>query len=452
MMGENIIKKTIPIIIVFAIFLTLTPAMSSAQDLPLLTLEECINKGLKNDPSLVQSGASLKKAKNSIWSSYGSFLPYLSFGLDYNWSSRPSQYDVMTEVIGDTIEVTTPLYTKKYYYTSLSLNQNLFNGFSDYFGWKANGYYKKSSQKSYDNQVLSTIYNLKSSYFNVLKSMKLADVQKKAMERSEEQLRITETRYELGSAALSDVLKARVSNGEAKLNLINAENNYKISMAQLNQLVGEKVSRQYRVDTTASVREVDYTLDNSIEYALGNNPLLQAYKYSMDSYKNSVRSAWGGYLPSLDFRYSVSYSQPESFEFGEMFKKNHNYGYGISLSFNIFDRFYTRNQISNAKADYNTAEFNYHNYRNGLELEVTESYLNLEKAQLSMEVARDKLASALEDYKLAQEKYTLGAATILDLLDAELSLKTAESDVIESEYNLNLAVANLEKALGITEY
>ncbi len=282
--------------------------------------------------------------------------------------------------------------------------------------------------------------------------MKLADVQRKAMERSEEQLRITETRYELGSAALSDVLKAKVSNGEAKLNLINAENNYKIAMAQLNQLVGEKVSRQYRVDTTASVREVDYTLDNSIAYALENNPLLQAYKYSMDSYKNSVRSAWGGYLPSLDFRYSVSYSQPEAFAFGDMFKMNHNYGYGLSLSFNIFDRFYTRNQISNAKADYNTAEFAYHNYLNGLELEVTESYLNLEKAQLSMEVARDKLASAQEDYKLAQEKYSLGAATILDLLDAELSLKTAESDVIESEYNLNLAVANLEKALGITEY
>jgi outer membrane protein TolC len=223
-------------------------------------------------------------------------------------------------------------------------------------------------------------------------------------------------------------------------------------MAQLNQLIGEDVGRQYRVDTTVSVRETDYTLDNSITYALDHNPLLQAYKYSMDSYKNGVRSAWGGFLPSLDFRYSVSYSQPESFEFGEMFKKNHSYGYGLSLSFNIFDRFYTRNQISNAKADYNTAEFNYHNYLNGLKLEVTESYLNLEKAQLSMEVARDKLASAQEDYKLAQEKYSLGAATILDLLDAELSLKTAESDVIESEYNLNLAVANLEKALGVSDY
>ena len=121
-MGENIIKKTIPIIIVFAIFMALMPAVSMAQDLPLLTMEECISGGLNNDPSLVQSDASLKKANNSIWSSYGNFMPYVSFGLDYNWSSRPSSYDVMTELIDDTIEVTTPLYTKKYYSTSLSLN------------------------------------------------------------------------------------------------------------------------------------------------------------------------------------------------------------------------------------------------------------------------------------------------------------------------------------------
>jgi outer membrane protein TolC len=431
--------------------MALMPAVSMAQDLPLLTLDECISRGLNNDPSLVQSDASLKKAKNSIWSSYGNFMPYVQFGWDYNWSSNPTRYNTILQVIDDSLQ-TVDLYTQKFYSNRLSVGQNLFNGFSDWFGLKASNYYKKSSQKSYDSQVLSTVYNLKYSYFNVLKSMKLADVQSKALERTGEQLRITETRYELGSAALSDVLKAKVSNGEAKLNLINAENNYKIAMAQLNQLIGEKVSRQYRVDTTFSVHEVDYTLDSSIEYALENNPLLQAYKYSMDSYKNSMRSAWGGYLPSLDFSYSVSYSQPESFGFGDMFKENHSYGYGLSLSFNIFDRFYTRNQISNAKADYNTAEFNYHNYLNGLELEVTEAYLNLEKAQLSMEVARDKLASAQEDYKLAQEKYSLGAATILDLLDAELSLKTAESDVIESEYNLNLAVANLEKALGITEY
>jgi len=452
-MGEAIIKKALAIVIMFAMIGVLPFGKINAQELPLLTLDECIQKGLKNDPNLVQSEENLKKAKNGVWSSYGNFLPYITLDLGYNKSSRSTQYDFIEvyDPEGDSTYVK-DLYTDRYYGTSFRISQNLFSGLSRYFGLKASKYAEKSSQKWYDNQFLETIYNLKVSYFNVLRTMKLADVQKKALERSDEQLRITETRYELGSAALSDVLKARVSNGEAKLNLIQAENNYRISMARLNQLIGEDVGRQYRVDTTVSVREVDYTLDNSIDHALEHNPQLQGYKYSLDSYKSNVRSAWGGYLPDLDFGYTLNYNQPESFEFGDMFKENRRSEYSLTLSLNLFDRFLTRNQVSNARADLNTAKFNYHNYLNGLKLAVTESYLNLEKAQLSLEVARDKLASAQEDYKLAQEKYSLGAATILDLLDAEVSLKTAEADVIDSEHSLNLAVADLEKTLGISEY
>jgi outer membrane protein TolC len=47
-----------------------------------------------------------------------------------------------------------------------------------------------------------------------------------------------------------------------------------------------------------------------------------------------------------------------------------------------------------------------------------------------------------------QEKYNLGAANILELLDAEVSFKQAESDQVEAWYDYNLAVAQFEKAIG----
>ena len=445
--------KKFLLIITSAFLLTLISGAASlwAQDLPLVTMKECIEKGLKNDPSIVRSEANLTYAKNNIWGSYGSFLPSVSVSWGYNWNSRPSQVDIIEEQEGDSV-VARPVYSNSSYGSGLSISQNLFNGFSDYFTWRANKQSQKSSEMSLDAQVLTTVYNLKTSYFNVLKTMKLADVQKKALERSDEQLRITETRYELGSAALSDVLKAKVSNGEAKLNLISAENNFKVAMAQLNQLMGEDITRQYRVDSTVSAKDVDYTMQSSIDYAMEYNPELKSYEYAMNSSKNGVKSAWGGFLPSVDFSWRASWYQPKDFEFGGIFRDNRSHSYSISVGFNIFDRFATKRQISNAKASYNTDKFNYYNFINGLQLQVTESYLNYEKAMLSKDVSDDKLASAQEDYKLAQEKYSLGAATILDLLDAEVSLKTAENDVIESEYNLNLAIADLEQAMGKSNY
>jgi outer membrane protein len=432
-MGAGSWRKSILYIVLIFMIVALIPLQVFSQDLPLLTLDECIQKGLKNDPSLVNSETSLKRASNNMWTSYASFLPSVNVSSNYNWSSDFSFYD------------------QDYYRSSLSVYQNGFRGFTELFDLQSSKKSKMAAEKNFDTQVMSAIYNIKTGYYNVLKTMKLADVQKKALERSNEQLRITETRYELGSAALSDVLKAKVSNGEAKLNLISAENSYKISMAQLNYIIGENVTRQFKVDPSVSATNENYTLNGSMDYAMEYNPNLKALKYSMDASKSSVRSAWTGFLPYLNMNWSASWYNPDGFAFGNTFSKNRSTSYSIGVGFNIFDRFMTKRTVSDAKAQYNNDKFSYFNRLNGLKLEVTESYLNFEKSQLSMEVASDKLASATEDYKLAQEKYSLGAATILDLLDAEVSLKSAESDVIESEYNLNLAVANLEKAMGINQ-
>ena len=50
---------------------------------------------------------------------------------------------------------------------------------------------------------------------------------------------------------------------------------------------------------------------------------------------------------------------------------------------------------------------------------------------------------------LVQEKYNLGAATILELLDAQVSLITAQNDKVQSEFDYNLAVAKLENVMGV---
>jgi len=448
-MSGSLIPKIIMFTLAFILTALLPSQTLNAQDdLPLLTLEECIEKGLNNDPDIVRAEQSLSQINNTLWTDYGSFLPSVTTSLGYNWNSRPTVAEYIETPDGQPI----PVYVNESYSTSLNINQNLFNGFSDYFTLRANRHNKRAVEKNYSNEVINAVYDIRTGYYEVLQTMKLADVQRKALERSREQLRITETRYELGSAALSDVLKARVSEGEARLNLINAENNYKVAMANLNYLVGIDIEQQYRVDSSVIVRETDYTLENSLAVAIDNNPTLQSLKASLDASRNSVRAAWGGFLPNLNFNFSTSYYQAGAFEFGDIYSANHNYRYGLTLSLNIFDRFLTKRNVSTARASLNTDKFNYHNYVNNLKLLVTQSYLNLERAQLAMEVSGDKLASAQEDYKLAQEKYSLGAATILDLLNAEVSLKTAESDLIDSEYNLNLAIASLEKALGTIEY
>ena len=85
---------------------------------------------------------------------------------------------------------------------------------------------------------------------------------------------------------------------------------------------------------------------------------------------------------------------------------------------------------------------------NAVALAVKQAYLGVELAVESRRLAEQTEASAQEDFNLAQEKYNLGAATILDLLDALESLTRAQNDKVNALYDHFVAVAGLEKAIG----
>ena len=81
-------------------------------------------------------------------------------------------------------------------------------------------------------------------------------------------------------------------------------------------------------------------------------------------------------------------------------------------------------------------------------LEVKQAYLDIEMYSKSILVTQQTVQSAEEDLNLVQEKYRLGAASILELLDGQVSFQTAKSNDVQALFNYNLAVAALERAIG----
>ena len=50
--------------------------------------------------------------------------------------------------------------------------------------------------------------------------------------------------------------------------------------------------------------------------------------------------------------------------------------------------------------------------------------------------------------RLAQQKYELGSASILELLNAQLGLIQASSSLVRTKYDAAIQVANLDDLLG----
>ena len=82
-------------------------------------------------------------------------------------------------------------------------------------------------------------------------------------------------------------------------------------------------------------------------------------------------------------------------------------------------------------------------------LGVRQAYLNMKSAEQTIESTRVAVESGQESFRIATLRYRAGVGTNLDVLDAETSLETARNNYVDALFNYNIAVANLENAMGV---
>jgi outer membrane protein TolC len=412
------------------------------------TLNECIDKALGTNLSVVQARGSLRQANSDVLYSWGQYLPSVGWQMQgsYNHLKVSRVYDQNTKQFID-VGYSQDSHS---YSASLWSSFTLFDGFSRYHNLAGAKATRTEREYRLTQTQIQAAYDVKSAYFNLLNAQSTFEIRQKATERSHQLMKIAQTKYELGSASLSDVLKAKVSLSQAQLDSLSAENSVATGQAKLAYAIGENVNQEIVV-SDVDVSKAEYTFDQVAEMALRQNPSYLAAQKSLESASHGLSSARGAYLPQVSLGAGKSWDGPELGQLDEWWKKNYVVYANATLNFNLFNRFGTKRQTEYSKATLHTAEYAVSDTKRAVELEVREAYLNLQEAQKTRELADERLASAKEDYKLAQEKYTLGAATILDILDAEVSLKTAESDKIDSKYNYYLAVARLQQVMGIIE-
>ena len=456
--------STLTILVAFLIGMFITTATAAE-----LTLDDCIELALKNRASIIRARGAESQAAAGQRSALGAFLPSISGSYSYSKGKETSidppnviatAYDstIVTHVVeGDTAKDFSKYPTAYQDITeqttgpskrwSISGSMDVFNlsNWFDYASARAN---KAAASLDVLASEQDLIYSVKASYYAYLASVQNVTVQEGAVKRADEQLKLIQSRFDLGSASLSDVLKQKVLYGNDRLGLLKAQNAVTNAEANLAYTIGIDPRQETRFSSEYTVRGYDGTLEDAINFSLGHNPSLLAGEKSLSSAVNGVRSAASLYLPTLGI--SASYSKfngTQAFPYVQEFSSNSR-TFGFSIQYNIFDGFIREQRVTNAKILRNNARANLADTRNLTVSNVKTAYLDIEQLKEQKTVSEENVAAAEEDLKITQEKYNLGAATILDLLDAQVSLKSAQVALIQAGFDLNLAIAQLENAMG----
>jgi outer membrane protein TolC len=84
-----------------------------------------------------------------------------------------------------------------------------------------------------------------------------------------------------------------------------------------------------------------------------------------------------------------------------------------------------------------------------IDLNVRQQYYNMREAQRRLIATQSAVKEAEEDYYITNEKYRAGQGIMLDILDAQVALSTAQLNYISAEYDYARYKAAVENAVGL---
>ncbi len=404
-----------------------------------LSLEECINIALDRNATLASSRYSLISAEQGVWESIGSWLPRFEASAGYNYSEQGgvSQYDVSVPI-------------RRIYSKSLIVRHTLFRWGGNYFDLRNSMQTRDAREADYSQAELEIIDLVRNYYFNSLRYKGLLDVAEQTVETAEHNLELVQARFDLGSANQSELLKAKVQLLTSKASLESAKQNWAVSIAELNNSMNRPANTPITLAAGVDTLAVDETYESAVEYAKERHPRIRAARAELNSAKYSLRSVWANYLPVVSWSGSRSFSSSDVGNWTEFNQEESNWSLGVSFSWPIpfFDGFSQKAAHSRAKAGKRLAEVNLESTINSVGLGIQTALLSINNARVNLQLYEESVRSAQEDMAIAQERYNLGAATILDLLDAQQNLADAQNSFISAKYDFNLAVSALDKAMG----
>lgn len=415
-----------------------TPRPLRAQT-PTVTLEDAIRLAKLAQPSVVQARGSVRTADAQRRSATGAYLPSVnattSGSRDY--SERPTANSSSGSVeSGSTNNVN----------FGLNASVDLFTGFrrgADSRAAKATQTAAGASLTDAESQAALTATQ---QFFDVLAAQQLVRVREASVTQAEEQLKLSVAKLRVGSATRSDSLRSLVNLGTAQLALVSAQSSVAGTQATLGRTLGLEGraaatddSSFYNFAATVDTAEVQ-------QEALANSPAVQAANASAAAARAQVASARAAYWPTLALSGSASWNGSNStVNDYQLFARR---SISLGLSWPIFNRFQREQNIVNRAASADAAEATAADTRREVQAAVTTQAALLEAARVRIDITRTSVEAATEDLRVVQERYRVGAATILDVLTSQSALAQAQVDAVNARFDYLKAKAQIEALIG----
>ena len=401
-----------------------------------LTLDEAVKMTLVNNPTGKIAVFEYEAAKGTLTSARSSRWPTISGTHNDSWTMSG---DKVNQAAGRDPGSVTDRFTN-------SLN-------ASWILWSGNRYESQISQAklgldSTQWGIAKARQQLKfdatTAYFNFMAARDSVALNQEAVQRLESYLRDVRLQFEVGVVAKVDVLRTEVDLANARQALIVAMNTYDITMATLNNVVGLPLSTELSIKGDMTYSKYEQALAACVDAALRQRPEISQLSDAAKSAQEGITIAKAGYLPTVSAVYSPGWYD-NTFAGGN----NYNWAAYLQTTWTFMDSGLTAGKVKQAVEGFNKAKEQLKQTVDNIQLDVRSSYLSLKASEEAIQTSQAAVGLAEEDYKIKVIRYQAGVGTNLDVLDSQLALTTAKSNLLKSIYANNTYRAQLEKSMGV---
>jgi outer membrane protein len=414
-------------------------AAQAAAQMPKVTLAEAIERANQVQPSVVQAFGSVRNAEARQRSATGAFIPSLSVG-----ASRSQSFSEGQQLDPSTGQFITSGSSSGSLGLNLSSSIDLFTGFRRLSDKKSANANRNSAEASLVNAKANLQLTTTNQYFDVLAAAQLLTVRAASVRRAEEQLRNSVALLHAGRGIRPDSLRAVVTLGNAQLQLVSAQASLSTAQANLGRLVGEDGPVDAVDDSSLyTLLPVVDTADLRAE-VLAAAPSVRSAEASAAAAQASIGSSKAAYFPSLRLSGSGSFNGSSRNSYTLLQQRQ----LSLSLSWPLFNGFQREASITSAQVSAETADANAAEARRQVLASLTTYLASLDAARLRINIAQTNVLASTENLRVQQERYRLGAATIVDVLTSQEALDQAEVDAVTARFDYVRARAQISALIG----
>jgi len=335
------------------------------------------------------------------------------------------------------------------YGVKATLQQPLFTGGKISGASNAADYLSDATKEDYKKDKADILYTIKAAYWNLYRANEFKRFVDENVNQIKSHAKDAENLMKQGMLTSNDLMKVQVQLSDALVRQIDATNGVKMAMYALNNTLGLPLGTEIELASTIQIGDRAWDpADQLVELALTKRPDVLGMNARVEAGSSGLTSARGGWWPQIYLIGNYNYMRPNPRIFPTVDQFDKTWDVTLSVSFDIWNWWQTGYQANQAQAQLAQAQEGLSMIKDGVMLEVTQSYLGVNQAKERKAVSEEGVKQAEENYRVMDDKYKLGMTQNSELLDAEVMLLQAKLNLTQSLVDYELSMARLSKAIG----